>query len=57
MRKTKARWYRFWHCFYNYHRMVDRVTDIKLGGVRVKRETTYIGCECGKIYYQKNGSH
>lgn len=57
LRKTKARWLRFWHCLSNGfnigHRMEDMMIESRFNGIPVSKETTLIGCECGKIFYEK----
>jgi hypothetical protein len=56
MKKTKAKWMRFWHCIGGGlvgHRLVTGYDVSKFYGVTVKKKTIYIGCECGKTFYGK----
>lgn len=45
-----ARWKRYWHCLLTFHRATD-VWGYRTGSAGPARVHTYIGCECGRVWY------
>lgn len=54
MKKINARWSSFIHALSNFgHRQITEETQWRKWGITLWKETTYIGCECGKCFYGK----
>lgn len=56
--KIKARWLRYWHCLWmtfwrlgKDHRMETGWIENPIQYGYHYKETTYIGCSCGKTFY------